>query len=307
MEIKTSNTAFYRVAGQLIELKGTDGLMLDVCLPSFTPFVAHSYEQNESCVQIELKAEAPPADRDDNKLLSDIHVSWQNRFRFEESDTHYITSIDGDAQVEGWKMYSTKEFGKSIIYMQDSQVNTTNILSWLIMVAFAQAGIQQDVVLIHASVVLKRGFGYAFLGKSGTGKSTHSRLWIEYLPEVSLLNDDNPALKIQADGTTRIYGTPWSGKTDCYKNMGVHLKAIVRLRQAKENKFHRLAGLDAFLAVLPSCSAIRWNKILFDKMVSHIEKATKNTLVAEMECLPNVQAAEKCIEGIEKYKINKYE
>lgn len=307
MEIKNTNTAFYRVAGQLIALQSPSELLLHKCLPSFIPFVDHSYEENENSVQIELRIEAPPANGEDNKLLSDIHVSWQNRFRFEESDTHYITSIDGDTEVGGWKMYSTKEFDKSVIYIQESEVYTTNILSWLIMVAFAQAAIKYDIILIHASVVREGEYGYAFLGKSGTGKSTHSRLWIDHLPEVSLLNDDNPALKIHPEGSISINGTPWSGKTDCYKNIGAKLKALVRLKQARENRFNQLEGVDALLAVLPSCSAIRWNRALFDKMLSHIEKVIENTLVAEMLCLPNVQAVEKCFEGIEKYKINQYE
>ena len=55
------------------------------------------------------------------------------------------------------------------------------------------------------------------LGKSGTGKSTHSRLWLKYIPDTKLLNDDNPAVRIMDNNTIMIYGTPWSGKTPCYK------------------------------------------------------------------------------------------
>lgn len=307
MKRMKSNRVYYRVAGQIIEIEYGTGLVLDKCLPSFVSFLAQDYQNNENSIKIKLIAEAPPKDKTAKKLLSDKHISWQNRFRFEESDRFYITSIDGDLQTGGWKMYSTKKFDKSVIYMQMNEVYTNNILSWLIMVAFAQAGIWYDIILIHASVVLKGGKGYAFLGKSGTGKSTHSKLWIEHLPGVSLLNDDNPALKIYPDGTIHIYGTPWSGKTQCYKDMGGTLKAMVRLRQADGNRFKEIMGLDALLAVLPSCSAIRWNRVLFDKMVSHIEKVIADTLVAEMECLPNPEAAEICLEGIKNHKINQYE
>lgn len=92
------------------------------------------------------------------------------------------------------------------------------------------------------------------LGKSGTGKSTHSRLWLKYIPDTKLLNDDNPAVRIMDNNTIMIYGTPWSGKTPCYKNVGVLLEGLVRLRQAPENQWKKYREKKLYFLF---CQAVR--------------------------------------------------
>jgi hypothetical protein len=91
-----------------------------------------------------------------------------------------------------------------------------------------------------------------------------------------------------------VYGTPWSGKTDCYKNMKVPVQAFVRLKQADENQITEKKGMDAFIGLLPSCTAIRWNKSLFTKMTDTVEAMVMQVLVAELACLPNAGAALLC-------------
>lgn len=172
------------------------------------------------------------------------------------------------------------------------------------MIAFGQAALSFRTVLIHASVVEKEGQGFVFLGKSGTGKSTHSQLWIKNKDNVSLLNDDNPAVRILSDGRVKVYGTPWSGKTVCYKNRGVPLRGIVRLEQAQSNRFRKCLGSEALLTIVPSCTAIRWNRQLFGKMINHLETIVKNVTVGMLECLPNKEAVDTCFDGITGHKIN---
>src|SRR5690606_4740994 len=153
-----------------------------------------------------------------------------------------------------------------VIYIPDDEPSINNVLSWLIMVAFGQTCLLHSTVLIHASAITCNGAGYAFLGKSGTGKSTHSRLWLEHIEGSELINDDNPAVRLENDGQVYIYGTPWSGKAACYRKLKVRLRAFVRLKQAPYNKVNWKKGLAAFICILPSCTAIRWNKQLFNEM-----------------------------------------
>lgn len=87
-------------------------------------------------------------------------------------------------------------------------------LNTAIMIAFAAASAPEQTLLMHASVIAKEAGAYLFFGTSGTGKSTHSRLWLENVEGSSLLNDDNPALRV-IDGKVIVFGTPWSGKTPC--------------------------------------------------------------------------------------------
>ena len=81
-----------------------------------------------------------------------------------------------------------------------------------LMLIFAFAGSRHDTLLIHASLVRQNGYGYAFIAKSGTGKSTHVSLWLRHLPGCDLMNDDNPIVRI-IDGEAYIFGGPWNGKT----------------------------------------------------------------------------------------------
>src|SRR5690606_24548491 len=121
------------------------------------------------------------------------------------------------------QMKSCKDFSRSMIRFNDPDQLTGTVLSWFIMVAYGQRCLLYRAILIHASVVSCAGKAYAFLGKSGTGKSTHSRLWLRHIAGTELLNDDNPAIRIEPDGRVFVYGTPWSGKTPCYKNKKVFL------------------------------------------------------------------------------------
>ena len=105
-----------------------------------------------------------------------------------------------------------------------------------LMILFALATAGQGVALFHSSTVSFGDKAYMFLGVSGTGKSTHSSLWLKYIEGTELLNDDNPVVRVGEDGTATVYGSPWSGKTPCYRNLSYPLGGIVLLSQAPYNK-----------------------------------------------------------------------
>lgn len=125
-----------------------------------------------------------------------------------------------------------------------------------LMIAFIYSSAFRQTILMHASSVVCRNAGCAFIGASGVGKSTHSRLWLEHIPGTRLLNDDQPVFRLMPDGSVWVYGSPWSGKTPCYRNEGAMLKALFFMQQAKENQAIRLDGIEAFCRLLESVSAI---------------------------------------------------
>jgi hypothetical protein len=152
--------------------------------------------------------------------------------------------------------------------------------------------------MVHASVIKYKGYGYVFLGKSGTGKSTHSGLWLKHIEGAELLNDDNPVIRV-ADGNVFVYGTPWSGKTACYKNECVQLGGIVRLSQAPYNKINRLAPLMAYTSFMPSCSCMRWDPRATDTLHKSVEKVISAIRCWHLECLPDEEAARICCAAVE--------
>ncbi|MDO4748164.1 MAG: hypothetical protein Q4A12_03200 [Eubacteriales bacterium] len=97
---------------------------------------------------------------------------------------------------------------------------------------------------IHSAVVTKDGYGVAFCGLPGAGKSTQAHLWEEHL-DAQALNLDQPVILFENDEVL-VSGSPWSGKEDCYKSDTAPLKAIVFVQQAKENSIQSMSKAEAY-------------------------------------------------------------
>ncbi|MFD2966847.1 hypothetical protein [Sphingobacterium bambusae] len=284
---------YYRVADLDVQVTLPQSVDIAQALPSFTPFflpepqdsLMHTVTVCFDSLRDELSA---------SKLLSEESLVWGDHFQFRESEDYYYTILRTSNRQQAWKMRSSKDFFHNEVYAVENEIQSTTVLSWLLMVTFAQSALRHHTLLIHASVVEKDGKGVAFLGKSGTGKSTHSRLWLTYLSGYQLLNDDNPAIRLGDDNQVWVYGTPWSGKTPCYRNMGVALQAVIRLSQAKENKLEWKRGKEALITLLPSGSALRWNSGLFGAMTSILQGMLTKVPVGSLQCLPNAEAALLC-------------
>ncbi|MCR5137192.1 MAG: hypothetical protein K6C12_08855 [Oscillospiraceae bacterium] len=102
-----------------------------------------------------------------------------------------------------------------------------------------------DTILFHGSAVSVDGAGYLFTAKSGTGKSTHTRLWRELLGERAVMvNDDKPLIRVTGDGTV-VCGTPWDGKHHLSRNIAVPLKAVCILERAEQNRIVPITKSEA--------------------------------------------------------------
>ena len=141
-----------------------------------------------------------------------------------------------------------------------------------------------------AVVLFIRGNRFVFLGESGTGKSTHTRLWRENIAGSKLLNDDSPIVRYE-EGGVWVYGSPWSGKTPCYKAERYPLAGCVRLSQAPYNKIRRLNTLQAYAALHPSAPpAFAYEEELYCGVCSLLEKMVSSIPVYHLECLPDAEA-----------------
>ena len=166
-----------------------------------------------------------------------------------------------------------------------------------LMVLYALATAPHDTALFHAAVVSHEDKAYLFLGKSGTGKSTHARLWLKYIEGTELVNDDNPVVRILHD-VAMVYGSPWSGKTPCYRNVSYPIGGIVLLSQAPYNKIHRLKGISAYTSLVPSISGKRWDRQVADGLHQTENTLAMTTPVWHLECLPDEEAAKVCWEKV---------
>jgi hypothetical protein len=177
----------------------------------------------------------------------------------------------------------------------------SNLLGFIFWVLFGVAALYRKTVSIHASTVMYQGKSVLFLGESGTGKSTHTRLWLKHIPNTELLNDDSPFVRIEKEDDIRVYGSPWSGKSPCYKALHTPIAAFVRLSQAPHNRIQRLKGIEALGALLPSCPLVfASDKKLSELIYGILSAILQQVPVYRMECLPDTGAVQLVFNTLQK-------
>ena len=155
----------------------------------------------------------------------------------------------------------------------------------------ALATVGHNVTPVHSSAIVCNGRAVLFLGESGTGKSTHTRLWRENIAGAVLLKYDSHFIAF-VDGRATAFGAPWSGKTPCYKQEQYPIAAIVRLSQAPHNAIRPLRSVHAIGALLPSLTpAFGYDDELQDRMLATLSKIISQVPVYHLECLPDAAAA----------------
>lgn len=192
-----------------------------------------------------------------------------------------------------------------IVIAPDGDDNDQYFLTHALMIAFMLSTCINGTLMIHASAVMFGGKVYLFQGKSGTGKSTHARLWTQNIAGAELLNDDNPVIRFSSNGAAMAYGSPWSGKTHCYHNASAPIGAFVRIVRDEVNTLRRLAPLNAYASLTTSVSFLPF---LGDESreMRHktIERLVGAVPCCAMHCRPDADAAITCMRGVSLYSNN---
>jgi hypothetical protein len=155
-----------------------------------------------------------------------------------------------------------------------------------------------NTFLFHGSCVAVDGIGYLFTAKSGTGKSTHSRLWRELLGDRAVMvNDDKPLIRVNPDGTATVYGTPWDGKHHLSTNIAVPLKAICILERAKQNTIRQITAGEAYPMLLQQ--AYRpMDSMALSKTLTLIDRLTASVSLWRLGCNRDIEAARVAYEAM---------
>ena len=271
----------YIIAGHRIRIAGSEAWRRTVSeLDGFKPF--------------EVKEEGEPLatfSYTDEKGPELIEVQYESgvdgivdRFgRYEEGYLFVMTPPTGET-LRLWR-----KDGETILHFHGNLL--PRLVRFALWIAYGLATLPYRTVAIHTSVIQYQGRTVIFLGESGTGKSTHTRLWREHIEGAILLNDDSPILRI-VDGVPHMFGSPWSGKTPCYKNEDYPLAACVRLSQAPYNRIERLNVRQAYAALHPSCPPdFAYDDRLYDSISETPSDVLAVTPVYHLACLPDADAA----------------
>ena len=265
-------------------------------LPSFEPF--RSNDSNEKpFFQLTINDALHPVPKSRRERIRTFDTGNGDTIVDQIDDGGYQYIIKDLRGAECCLLIANKDFSECQCALNGSYNMRKFGLNNALMLIFAFAGSTCDTLLVHASLVRQNGYGYAFIAESGTGKSTQVSLWLRHLPGCDLMNDDNPIIRL-INGEPYIFGGPWSGKTPCYRNVKAKLGAITRIDRAQENSIDRIEPVDAFASFLPSCSTMKWDEDIFERICDTVTRIIETTPIYILHCLPNKEAAILCNKAI---------
>lgn len=276
---------YYKVAEHVfaLEMGGNENVMLN--LRQYDPFVTDPTEN----VLFRIQICSEPLET----------IGFELEWKQEDEGQHILAGHVGEKPCYQFFLHNklmsvmvcSTDYKRAEVF---AERNNPFGINNALMVMYALAASDKHTALFHSSVVSYKGRAYMFLGKSGTGKSTHSSLWLKYIEGTELVNDDNPVVRYLDDGSIYVYGSPWSGKTPCYRNVSYPLGAIVDLSQAPKNVIRRFRPIEAYAALIASISGKRWDSKLAEGLHETENLLATNASVWHLDCLPDEEAAVLC-------------
>ena len=260
------------------------------CPRNFRPFVTS--EEGEVLFRVVLDAEVEPRTDEPLQTFDYDLQSGDCTLRIYPDEYRLTIRSAGEATivcpfVESGEVaeYRADLFGEG---KQPDSVMFDHALCF----AYSFATLPHKTLLIHSSVIVKEGRAVMCLGESGTGKSTHTRLWLENIEGTERLNDDGPVVRALESGEVRVYGSPWSGKGAVYRQEHCPIAAFLRLSQAPENRIQRLSRIGAFSALLPSTlPTLQKEERTLDQICGALSEIIVAVPAYTLACLPDAAAA----------------
>ena len=156
--------------------------------------------------------------------------------------------------------------------------------------AVAEKMPRYDTLLMHGSCICADGAAYLFTAKSGVGKSTHTRLWREYLGDRAVMvNDDKPFLRITPEGVMAC-GSPWDGKHHLSSNITVPLRGLCILERAQTNVIRPVTAREAYPVLLQQAYRPMQAAAL-EKTAALLDRICADTALWRLGCNMDIEAA----------------
>ena len=288
-------TKYFKVAEHIFSLEMPDSCSLWPRLTQYDPFVV-DVPGTAPLFNLRLDQGMYQADENREVVYDAPTEDGETVIKLYKEEGGWSFDMSPDKSIPfHCHMRSNEDFSSGVLYLDNRRVSDAIFgINNSLMLLFAFRTAPLDTLELHASMVSNSGKAFLFLAKSGTGKSTHSSLWLKYIPGTELMNDDNPVVRIWPDGRVIAYGTPWSGKTPCYKNIEAPVGAFVRITRSPENRIARLSLLQSYALLYSSCSGFKADKAMADGLHASLEQAVTSTPCYDLECRPDEEAARVC-------------
>lgn len=219
-------------------------------------------------------------------IYTSVHLLCQD-YQIDASPDLTVSISPSDIAFERGKSIRTAEAeGLPVRQFSDAYLETLAVYRKI-----AEKMPEYDTVLFHGSCVAVNGVGYLFTAKSGTGKSTHTRLWRELLgARAVMVNDDKPLIRMTDNGAV-IYGTPWDGKHRLSANIAVPLKALCILTRAEENTIRPVTVSEAYPMLLQQVYR-PMDPAAMKKTLTLVDRLAVNVSLWKLGCNMEIEAAQ---------------
>lgn len=287
-------TRYFKVAGHIFSLTMTDSCSLWPRLTQYDPFITE--EQSPVLFGLELCQDMLERPEGLECVYDPQTEDGETVVRLYKGRDCWVFDMSPDHNIEcRAHLVASADFSSGRLYLDNRKVSDAIFginNSMMLLYAFRSAPL--GTLELHASMVSNSGKAYLFLARSGTGKSTHSQLWLDHIPGSELMNDDNPIVRVWEDGSVIAYGSPWSGKTPCYRNVQAPVGAFVRIRRCPDNRITALSLLESYALLYSSCSGFKADHNIADGLHATLEKTVTTTPCYVLDCRPDEEAARVC-------------
>ena len=227
-----------------------------------------------------------------NSIYDEVH-EYCSDYQTDEPADYSVTTTQADIDFEREKSAHEDEIeGIPVRHFSDSYLEELAVYRKI-----AEKMLDYDTILFHGSVVAVDDVGYLFTAKSGTGKSTHTRLWREYFGDRAVMvNDDKPLLHI-AD-TVTAYGTPYNGKHRLGTNISVPLKAICILTRSADNHIEPITREQVYTMLLQQVYRPA-DMLKMAKTLELVDRLADSVKLYQLGCNMDISAAKIAYEGMQ--------
>lgn len=217
-----------------------------------------------------------PEANDQDKLVTRTMELLVSRSAEDEWLFH-LTKVEVPACVKTDRCYSRIE--KAIYEQSEEEIPN---FRFLLRTAFECRFCYEGIVSLHAACVELDGFAVAFTGKSGLGKSTRARAWVEGLG-AQFISGDRPAVRLEKDGCVAC-GVPWDGKEQIFRDVERPLKCILEVRRSPANYVRRLSEEQARQVIMQQSFIPMWDTDAAVMAIANVRGLIRKTPVYRVFC-----------------------
>ncbi|MGN1032751.1 MAG: hypothetical protein ACI4PU_04755 [Intestinibacter sp.] len=230
---------------------------------------------------LEYKMKNPLLFHDSNNFLTyDIYLLENNNYLWVQNDSSKspMVAFEISKNFDYWNLIwdITNTNGK---YVFES---CTRI--------FPYFALSKNAVIFHGVLMEYKGMGIIVSAPSGTGKTTHARMWRD--KKNALIINGDKCLCVKDCGNWIGYGMPWCGTSGEYINRSVSIRAVVILEQSEANSIERLSVLDGFKRGIENVLFPTWESSLNVKAIDLLNDVVSSVPVYNLKCRPDLESVE---------------